>query len=601
MISEKAISMATKHLLSDGDSGSPKIVMIFFGIIMIPIIVVMVVFGGNMDGNDTDPYRVVFNDLNCDKIYEYQLDVIRLLDTYIAEEKDESFMNDKVGIKKRMENDYFHISDQVKNNGKKKCILYTDEELLDILINTYKVPKKYKSEILDEIKQIRNGRENFILPINGTVLRKHDDQQSGIVIESSEKDKVVAAASGKVVKIYNSNKEYEVNNVSTIEELSVLIEHEVKNTINANGEYDINKMYTYYTNMTGLKVKEGEEVEQGKNIGSLATKKMHFEIRSENDSVDPFDYIYDPTEDVTDYIELLNQDVLKYREYILKSMDKAGLDKKYLKAIMVIMQIESGGKGSDPMQSSECPENHQYPNLPGAITDPLYSIDVGVKYFRNCIKDANVKDESDIEHLQLAVQGYNYGNGYIPWAQLRGGYSAENAMQFSRELAHRLGWNSYGDPNYAIKFLHLYQQTASEDAGNLRFIYPMKTYVEISAGYGFYDPFGTGSVMHWGTDFPAPMGTPYMACEAGEITYAGYNENGGLMIMIKHNDTYTTLYDHSSRLNVKVGDHVQKGQIIGYVGTTGNVTGPHVHLELRKTVNGNTKRINIVPYLNKNS
>ena len=88
--------------------------------------------------------------------------------------------------------------------------------------------------------------------------------------------------------------------------------------------------------------------------------------------------------------------------------------------------------------------------------------------------------------------------------------------------------------------------------------------------------------MHTGTDFAAPMGTPIMASGDGIITKAGWCGGGGNCIKIKHNKTYQTVYAHMSKFNnkIKKGLRVKQGQIIGYVGSTGLSTGPHLHYEV---------------------
>lgn len=102
----------------------------------------------------------------------------------------------------------------------------------------------------------------------------------------------------------------------------------------------------------------------------------------------------------------------------------------------------------------------------------------------------------------------------------------------------------------------------------------------------------TGSA-HTGADIAGANinGTPMLAIESGTVAYAGYNAGGyGNFVMINHGkctddgNNYLSLYGHASALAVKTGDHVEKGQVIAYVGTTGNSTGPHLHLELR--ING---------------
>jgi len=96
--------------------------------------------------------------------------------------------------------------------------------------------------------------------------------------------------------------------------------------------------------------------------------------------------------------------------------------------------------------------------------------------------------------------------------------------------------------------------------------------------------------MHRGTDFAAPMGTPIMASGSGVITRARWCGGGGNCVKIKHNSTYETIYAHMKNFarGTKVGARVKQGQIIGYVGSTGNSTGPHLHYEVVK----NGKKIN---------
>ncbi len=96
--------------------------------------------------------------------------------------------------------------------------------------------------------------------------------------------------------------------------------------------------------------------------------------------------------------------------------------------------------------------------------------------------------------------------------------------------------------------------------------------------------------MHRGTDFAAPMGTPIMASGDGVIVKAGWCGGGGNCVKIKHNSVYQTIYAHMSKFanKVKKGVRVKQGQIIGYVGSTGKSTGPHLHYEVIE----NGKKIN---------
>lgn len=97
-------------------------------------------------------------------------------------------------------------------------------------------------------------------------------------------------------------------------------------------------------------------------------------------------------------------------------------------------------------------------------------------------------------------------------------------------------------------------------------------------------PGGIGSTNHKGIDIGFPKGTPIYSCESGTVTHAGLKGGYGKCVIIDHGNGIQTLYAHQSRLNVAVGQRVVRGQRIGAVGSTGNSTGPYLHLGVK--VNG---------------
>lgn len=152
----------------------------------------------------------------------------------------------------------------------------------------------------------------------------------------------------------------------------------------------------------------------------------------------------------------LSQEVINYKDVIEKYAKKYEME-DYVELIQAVMMQESGGKGNDPMQSSECIYNTEYPKQPNGITNLEYSIDIGIHYLSDCLKKANVKDRYDIKNISLALQGYNFGNGYIRWALDNfGGYTRANAKVFSQDMMAKLKTEIYGDPEYVPHVMRYY-------------------------------------------------------------------------------------------------------------------------------------------------
>ena len=108
------------------------------------------------------------------------------------------------------------------------------------------------------------------------------------------------------------------------------------------------------------------------------------------------------------------------------------------------------------------------------------------------------------------------------------------------------------------------------------FIYPVRA--RMSSGFG-----RRWGVMHKGIDLATSSGTPIKASDGGTVVYSGYNKGGyGNMVKIDHGNGYQTIYAHNSKNAVSVGQKVAQGEVIAYVGSTGNSTGNHVHFEILK-------------------
>lgn len=152
----------------------------------------------------------------------------------------------------------------------------------------------------------------------------------------------------------------------------------------------------------------------------------------------------------------VSAEVEAYEPLIRQYANQYGIG-EYVELIKAVMMQESGGRGLDPMQSSEGGFNTRYPREPNGITDPEYSIQCGVQELKSCLVSAEVENPLDMQNIKLALQGYNFGNGYISWAKSNyGGYTAANAAEFSDMMAQRMGWSSYGDKQYVPHVLQYY-------------------------------------------------------------------------------------------------------------------------------------------------
>ena len=197
--------------------------------------------------------------------------------------------------------------------------------------------------------------------------------------------------------------------------------------------------------------------------------------------------------------EALSAEVLAHTPAIQKYANEFGIP-EYVPAIQAIMMQESGGRGTDPMQASECPYNTQYPNIPGAIQDADYSIKVGVQYYADCVREAGCQSPQDIDRLKLSWQGYNYGNGYISWALEKfGGYSEANALQFSQEQAAAHGWSGYGDPEYVPHVMRYYSGGGLFVGlfGNGQLVTIAKSQLGNEGGQKFWSWYGFDSREEW--------------------------------------------------------------------------------------------------------
>jgi len=141
--------------------------------------------------------------------------------------------------------------------------------------------------------------------------------------------------------------------------------------------------------------------------------------------------------------------------------------------------------------------------------------------------------------------------------------SAHSQFEGSREIS-QLPWKSY-------------ESTGSRESFSRAFLWPI-------ANGRISSPFGTrGSGFHEGIDIRAQTGTPIRAAADGVVVFSGWINGYGKTIVVYHGDFISTLYAHNSQNIREQGDQIRQGQLIGYVGQTGSVSGSHLHFEVRRS------------------
>nr|WP_021038263.1 lysozyme family protein [Bacillaceae bacterium JMAK1]AGQ45430.1 Peptidase family protein [Bacillaceae bacterium JMAK1] len=269
----------------------------------------------------------------------------------------------------------------------------------------------------------------------------------------------------------------------------------------------------------------------------------------------------------------VSEQVERYRPYFEKYTSKYGIE-DHADILMAMTMQESGGRLPDVMQSSESlglPRN--------TITDPEQSIEQGVKYF------ADVLDQAGGDTL-LALQTYNMGHGYIDYVDEHnnGEYSQESAFDFGEMMADRMGWGNYGDENYidnVMRYVDGFNEEPAEYVeGSGEWVLPLRD-INVTSEYGMrHHPIHNEARWHGGIDFGCSTTDPVFAVADGVVVQANHQATGyGNHVTVQHGSNEYSLSAHLTSISVSQGDEVQQGEEIGICGTTGDSTGPHLHLE----------------------
>jgi len=170
----------------------------------------------------------------------------------------------------------------------------------------------------------------------------------------------------------------------------------------------------------------------------------------------------------------------------------------------------------------------------------------------------------DMAQLEAATPKAGMGGPFIPVTK-----PSSDAGAFERQL-------------YRINITRAQVDKLTRTLSLVPYRKPVIGNVEFSSGFGVRsDPFVGRPAMHSGLDFRASTGDPVRVTAHGKVVNAGWSGGYGRMVEVDHGNGLSTRYGHLSQINVKVGDQVKIGQIIGEVGSTGRSTGPHLHYETR--------------------
>lgn len=281
--------------------------------------------------------------------------------------------------------------------------------------------------------------------------------------------------------------------------------------------------------------------------------------------------LYDFSEAVRDY-----QNVLK------EQMEIYNVPTEHTIILLAIMQESSAGIGQDVMASKNFESNTEKKT---EIT-PEESIKFGVIEYSKLIKLYSATDitSNDTQNIKKVLYTYHLGRDFDPFCN--GDWSSEKAQEYITTLTDDIYIANF--PEYVLIWQYKLTYTdwdkitnngglVISDKSYSTFAFPFQKEYYISCEYG-----QQSTRFHTGIDITCSgaQGKPIYAAEEGVISITQSNTSYGNCILITHNLSLKTRYAHLSKFAVSNGEFVKKGQLIGYCGSTGNSTGPHLHFEV---------------------
>ena len=315
----------------------------------------------------------------------------------------------------------------------------------------------------------------------------------------------------------------------------------------------------------------GETIPPVSSSATTGTPELNDRLSSETTS-NPIDF--EKSETTESFIEKIGEDA---RE-IAKENDLYA-------SVMIAQAILESGSGTS--QLSRTP----YYNLFGIKSDsPDHSVvfetqeDNGHGELSTIQASFKVYDsykESLVDYVKLLKEGLTYDPEFYSGAWRSNAETYQDATLFlTGRYATDISYNEKLNALIEMYELEKYDSEATDaidTAGD--YMKPLEEYV-VTSNFGI-----RGNEFHRGIDLAAPAGSPIVASQSGKIVTAEYHPSWGNYVVIAHEDGNFTLYAHQSLFIVKAGQEVARGSVIGYVGSTGNSTGPHLHFEFSTSVN----------------
>ncbi len=180
--------------------------------------------------------------------------------------------------------------------------------------------------------------------------------------------------------------------------------------------------------------------------------------------------------------------------------------------------------------------------------------------------------------------------GFQSLAKVTEGSKQKGKIDFNKLSSYL---QSTSNQNQKLKDIKEFVQKRTEILNNTPMMWPAKGWISSEFGYRKDPMGGQGRSFHHGIDIAAWQSSPIHATAAGKVTFSGWKSGYGKVVFVKHKYGFTSLYGHMSKQLVKKGEKIEKGQIVGRVGSTGHATGSHVHYEIRI----NDSAINPKPFL----